>query len=460
MNNELKNKKILVVGMGRSGIAAMETALSLGAEVSVQDNKSLEEIGLQLRKTLEGNPVKPWLGCVPEDMGAYDMMILSPGVPTDLPMVEEARAAGVEIIGELELAYRLCKGNFIGITGTNGKTTTTTLVGEIYKAAGRETYVVGNIGVAVLSGAREASVDGWLVTEISSFQLETTEEFRPEVSAILNLTPDHLNRHKTMENYGKAKARIFLRQSRDQYCVINADDPECFALTEGCPATVVPFSRRKELAFGAFVRDGVIMIRDQEGREISFCRADELKIPGSHNLENALAATAIAHFGGIGRETITETLRTFAGVAHRIELVRQIGGVRFVNDSKGTNTDAAIKAIEAMKENIILIAGGYDKKADFTPLIEAFDGRVKKAILMGETAPIIQKTAEKMGFTETEICSGLEECVVRAWESASPGDVVLLSPACASWDMYDNFEQRGEHFRTCAERLPYQAVTI
>ncbi|MBQ6401298.1 MAG: UDP-N-acetylmuramoyl-L-alanine--D-glutamate ligase [Firmicutes bacterium] len=454
MNNELKDKKILVVGMGRSGIAAMETALDLGAEVSVQDSKSLEEIDPQLRKTLEGNPVKPWLGCVPEDIGQYDLMILSPGVPTDLPMVEDARAAGVEIIGELEFAYRLCKGSFIGITGTNGKTTTTTLVGEIYKAAGRETYVVGNIGVAVLSGARQASAEGWLVTEVSSFQLETTEEFRPEVSAILNLTPDHLNRHKTMENYGKAKARIFQRQSRDQYCVVNADDPVCYALTEGCPATVVPFSRLKELDFGAFVRDGIITIRDQEGKEISLCRADELRIPGSHNLENALAAAAIACFGGIEPQAITETLRTFAGVAHRIELVREIGGVRFVNDSKGTNTDAAIKAIEAMKENIILIAGGYDKKADFTPLIEAFAGRVKKAILLGETAPIIRETAEKMGFTETETCADMEECVARAWACAKPGDVVLLSPACASWDMYDNFEQRGEHFRRCAESLP------
>ncbi len=449
MDNLFKNKRILVVGMGRSGVAAMEAALEQGAEVSVQDSKSLAQLSPELRKKLEGNPVKPWLGCVPDDMGRYDVLILSPGVPTGLPFIEEARACGAEIIGELEFAYRLSKGNFVGITGTNGKTTTTTLVGEIYRAAGRDTYVVGNIGVAVLAGARDAGKDSWLITEVSSFQLETVNDFRPEVSAVLNVTPDHLDRHGNMENYARAKANIFRRQSRDQYFVYNADDEFCRAMAESCPATAVPFSRREQPDFGAFVKDGRITIRDEEGRETGLCLAEELRIPGTHNLENALAAAAIAFFGGIDPQVITAVLKEFAGVAHRIETCRTLYGVRFVNDSKGTNSDAAIKAIEAMKENIILIAGGYDKKADFTELVRSFDGRVKKVLLLGETAEQIRRTCEEQGFTDVEICGDMENCVAAAWAAAEEGDVVLLSPACASWDMYDNFEQRGDHFRKC-----------
>ena len=449
----LKNKKILVVGMGKSGEAAMDLALSQGARVDIQDSKSREEIDRELLQRAEAGGARAWLGETPRDMGFYDMLILSPGVPVDLPFILDAKAGGAEIIGELELAYRTGNGRYIGITGTNGKTTTTTLVGEIYKAAGLETYVVGNIGTPVINGAQQASDDGWLVTEISSFQLETTDEFRPEVSAILNLTPDHLNRHKTMENYGAAKAKIFMRQSADQYCVANYDDPVCFALTKDCPATVVPFSRKEELPFGAFTKDGKLVIRDQDGKDTIICGEDELLIPGSHNLENALAAAAICFFGGIDPEVIGSVMRSFAGVEHRIEKVAEIDGVRFINDSKGTNPDAAIKAIEAMKENIILIAGGYDKASDFTEFVRAFDGRVKKLVLLGATAENIRETAEREGFTNTVICSGMEECVREAVRDACPGDVVLLSPACASWDMYDNFEQRGEHFKTCVRQL-------
>lgn len=272
--NLLKGKKVLIVGMGRSGEAAMDQALAQGAEVHIQDSKTQQQMDQALLRRIRDMRVKAWLGEIPSDMGLYDMLILSPGVPVDLPFILDAKAGGAEIIGELELAYRIGSGSYVAITGTNGKTTTTTLVGEIYKAAGRETYVVGNIGTPVLQGAAQASEDAWLVTEVSSFQLETTEEFRPEVSAILNLTPDHLNRHKTMENYGRAKARIFLRQSADQYCVVNYDDPLCFALTESCRATVVPFSRREELPFGAFVKEGRIVIRTAEGSEVAICGTD------------------------------------------------------------------------------------------------------------------------------------------------------------------------------------------
>ncbi|MCQ2546245.1 MAG: UDP-N-acetylmuramoyl-L-alanine--D-glutamate ligase [Clostridia bacterium] len=451
----MKDKKILVIGMGRSGKAAVEALVGAGASVSVQDSKADGGIDAEFAQYLKDNGIKTYFGEKPEDVLQYDMLVLSPGVPPAVDFIREAAEAGAEIIGELELAYRLCKGSFVAITGTNGKTTTTTLVGEIYKASGRDTIVGGNIGRAIAVDAQEAGEDTWMITETSSFQLETIKDFRPEVSAILNLTPDHMDRHKTMENYGRAKAAVFMNQTPDQYCVLNFDDRACFELAEreGCRAKVVPFSRTEELEFGAFAKAGNIVIKDESGKETVICGVDELKIPGSHNLENALAAAAVAYFGGIDPETIGKAMKEFAGVEHRIEAVCEKNGVRFVNDSKGTNTDAAIKAIEAMKENIILIAGGYDKGSTYDEFIDAFDGRVKELILMGVTAPKIRETAEARGFTSITMAENMEDCVAKAYAMAKPGDVVLLSPACASWDMYDNFEQRGDHFKECALKL-------
>lgn len=450
---DIKDKKILVVGMGKSGKAAVQAMVKLGADVSVQDNKKKDELDPQLIAFLEGKSVTCYLGCEPEDMSAFDMLILSPGVSPDLDFIKEAQASGAEIIGELEIAYRIGHGKYVAITGTNGKTTTTTLVGEIYKAAGRKTYVVGNIGVAVISKALAAEDDSWLVTETSSFQLETTKDFQPEISAILNLTPDHMDRHKTMENYGKAKAAVFRNQTPEQYCVINHDDEECMKLAKDCRAKVVPFSRKTTLDFGVYVDGDTIIIKDEEGKITEICRPVELKIPGAHNLENALAACAIAFFGGIPAEIIAKVLREFNGVEHRLELCGTIDDIRFVNDSKGTNPDASIKAIEAMKENIILIAGGYDKDASFKEFVDAFDGRVKMLLLMGKTATKIKDAAEKAGFTDSIILKDMEACVREAYRIAQPGDVVLLSPACASWDMYTSFEQRGNHFKACVQAL-------
>ena len=449
----MKNKKVLIVGMGNSGKAAAEAMISIGAAVSVQDSKTEDNMDPQLLTFLRENDVTCYLGAVPDDMSDFDMVIVSPGVPLELGFIKEAKAAGVEIIGELEVAYRNGNGNYVAITGTNGKTTTTTLVGEIYKASGRKTYVVGNIGVAVISKALTAEEDSWLVTECSSFQLESIREFKPQVSAILNLTPDHLDRHKTMENYGKAKAQIFANQGEGQYCVMNYDDKECYRLADECKAKVVPFSRKEELDFGAFVKNGHIVIKDENGKSITVCGTEELKIPGTHNLENALAACAIAYFGGIDADVIADVLKTFSGVEHRIEFCGEVNGVRFVNDSKGTNPDAAIKAIEAMKENIILIAGGYDKDSSFDEFVAAFEGRVKALMLLGKTATKIKEAAEKAGFTASTILEDMDACVNEAYRIAKPGDVVLLSPACASWDMYTSYEKRGEHFKTCVKEL-------
>lgn len=449
----MKDKKILIVGMGNSGKAACEAMVELGADVYVQDSKTEDNVDPQLLAFLKENNVTCCFGKVPEDMSVFDMVIMSPGVPLNLGFIQEAKEKGVEIVGELEIAYRTGHGNYVAITGTNGKTTTTTLVGEIYKASGRTTYVVGNIGVAVVSKALTAEDDSWMVTECSSFQLETIKDFKPQVSAILNLTPDHLDRHKTMENYGAAKAQVFANQGEGQYCIVNYDDKACFALADDCKAKVVPFSRLEELEFGAFVKDGSIVIKDEAGKLTEICGTEEVKIPGAHNLENALAACAIAYFGGIDADVIAKVLRTFAGVEHRIELCGEVGGVRFVNDSKGTNPDAAIKAIEAMKENIILIAGGYDKNSSFDEFVAAFDGRVKALMLLGKTATKIKEAAENAGFTQSIILEDMEACVKEAYRIAKPGDVVLLSPACASWDMYTSFEHRGRHFKDCVKAL-------
>lgn len=450
---DMKDKQVLIVGMGNSGKAAAQAMAKLGASVSVQDNKKEEDIDPQLLTFLKDRFIKYYLGCEPTDMSVFDMLILSPGVSPELDFIKKAKEAGAEIIGEIEIAYRVGHGNYVAITGTNGKTTTTTLVGEIYKAAGKKTYVVGNIGVAVISKALSAEDDSWLITETSSFQLETIKEFRPEVSAILNLTPDHMDRHKTMENYGRAKAAVFRNQTPDQYCIVNYDDEQCMKLAEDCKAKVVPFSRKTTLDFGVYVDGDTIIIKDEEGKITEICRPVELKIPGAHNLENALAACAVAFFGGIEPEIIADVLRSFRGVEHRIELCNEIDDIKFVNDSKGTNPDAAIKAIEAMKKNIILIAGGYDKGASFDEFVKAFDGRVKTLLLMGKTATKIKEAAEKTGFTESIILKDMEACVREAYRIAQPGDVVLLSPACASWDMYTSFEQRGKHFKSCVQAL-------
>ena len=313
--------------------------------------------------------------------------------------------------------------------------------------------MVGNIGVAVISKALSAEEDSWLITETSSFQLETIRDFHPRISAILNLTPDHMDRHETMENYGDAKARIFENQVEGDFLILNWDDPALRKYGEQAKCTLVPFSRKEVLSFGVFVQDGMITVAEGDGRKTALFPVSELQIPGDHNLENALAATGIAWFAGIGAEDIQEVLRNFQGVEHRMEFSGEVDGIRFINDSKGTNPDASIKAIQAVKGPILLIAGGYDKASSFEELIQAFDGRVKELILLGKTAEKIAETARRLGFDRITMVRDMDEGVKTAYQKGSPGDTVLLSPACASWDMYRNFEQRGEHFKECVARL-------
>lgn len=450
---KVKDMNVLVVGLGKSGKAATEALTELGAHVSVQDASDTSKIDPEFLAYLDDRNIKAYLGCLPDDMKAYDMLVLSPGVPPEKDFIREAEANGAEIIGELELAYRLTPAHFIAITGTNGKTTTTTLVGEIFKRSGRKTSVVGNIGDPVVAEAVKAGEDAWMVTEVSSFQLETTKYFKPVVSAILNLTPDHLNRHKTMEAYGNAKARIAVEQDENEFLVVNQDDPAVLELAKQSRAQIIPFSRRVKLDLGAFVDDSAIIVKDFDGTEYYICSTTDLNIIGDHNVENVLAAASIAYFAGIDPVVISEAVKAFPGVEHRIEFTGRYNGVEYYNDSKGTNVDAAIIAIKALKNNIILIAGGDGKAQDFTDLAKHLNGAVDALVLLGRDAYQIEEAARKEGFTEIFNCSDMEECVRKASEIAREGDKVLLSPACASWDMYTSYEVRGKHFKQCVKDL-------
>lgn len=448
----IKDKNVLVVGLATSGIPTVNTLFKLGAKVTVNDKKTAEELE-EVTRRLDMDKIDCMFGKHPTDISQFDVIVLSPGVPTDLPFIKKAREMNILTMGELELAYRLCQGKFIAITGTNGKTTTTTLTGEIFKNAGQKTYVVGNIGTAAVSKALEADKETMMVTEVSSFQLESIIDFQPIIAAILNITPDHLNRHKTMENYIAAKANIFKNQNANHVLILNADDETTYKLAELAKSNIIPFSKKQKLEKGVYVVDNHIVVKEENQEPRVICDVDALKIPGSHNLENALAATAIAHWAGIEDRIITDTLKSFMGVEHRIEFVDEIEGVRYVNDSKGTNPDASMKAIEAIKAPIVLIAGGMDKGSDFYEFIRAFNGKVKHMVLIGETAAKIKETAKKIGFHQVTIVETMEEAVEQSAKISLPGDTVLLSPACASWDMYPSFEVRGNHFKGCVEKL-------
>ncbi len=428
-------KKVLILGAGKSGKAAAKL-LQKEAEVTLWDDSFTEG-------------EKP-------AVADYDVLLLSPGIPQKHPMVQEAKRLGLEITGELETAFEHCAGTFVAITGTNGKTTTTALVGEIFRLAGRDTRVVGNIGLAACEEAAAAGKDTWMITEVSSFQLETASRFAPKISAILNITPDHLDRHGSFEEYARVKALVFANQGPDDCFVYNMDDPETRVAAQRCErARKVPFSRVCTLTQGAFVLDGWLCFAKESGEPELICRTDELKIPGLHNLENALAALAICRCAGIPAEAIAEGMKTFPGVEHRIEFVRELDGVRYVNDSKGTNPDASMKALEATKTPILLIAGGYEKNSDFTEFIRGFGGKVRHLLLLGQTAQRFAETARACGFPEEGIhfCRDMAECVELGRALAQPGDTVLLSPASASWGMFQNYEQRGEIFKQLVNEL-------
>lgn len=443
-------KKVLVFGSGISGIGAVKLLEDHGAEVVLYDgNESLDQASL--REQL-GEKTAIVLGEFPEHLlEVLDLVVLSPGVPTDLPVILAMKEHGIQVIGEVELAYAFGKGDVLAITGTNGKTTTTSLLGEIMKCHQEEVFVVGNIGNPYTVAAGQMTERSVAVAEMSSFQLESIETFRPKVSAILNFTPDHLNRHHTMEAYVEAKKQIAKNQTAEDYCVLNYEDERTKAFGEEVKAQVLYFSSAHKLERGIYLDDGKMIYKNPE--EEIVCHVDELQILGIHNYENVMAAVAMAAVYGVPMDTIRKAILAFKGVEHRIEYVTEKDGVVYYNDSKGTNPDAAIKGIQAMNRKTVLIGGGYDKNSEYTEWIQAFDGKVKQLILIGATREKIAQYAEKCGFHDYVFADTFEEAVLLAAKTAKSGEAVLLSPACASWGMFPNYEVRGEKFKEIVNSL-------
>lgn len=443
---EYNGKKALVCGMARSGIAAAKLLNRLGARVTLQDMKKREEISADVL-ALEGEGIVLYTGANPDEIAcAQDLIVLSPGIPCDLPFIAAEEEAGIEVISEVELAYRLTPCPITAITGTNGKTTTTTLTGEIMKTAYSGTAVVGNIGIPYSEEVERLTEKDWVVAEISSFQMEKAKEFHPHISAVLNITPDHLNRHKTMDVYIAMKERVFAKQTAADFCILNHGDEACRKMADKTAAKVFFFDSSETLAEGIYLDGDAIEVRWGAINE-TLIHVDELQILGVHNYENVMAAAAMGICAGIALDTIRAVLKGFAGVAHRIEYVATVDGVDYYNDSKGTNVDASIRAVLAMKKPIVLIGGGYDKGSSFDEWTKLFPGRVKHLVLIGITAPKVRASAEKFGFTAISDCETFEEAVDLCREKAEDGDCVLLSPACASWGMFDNYEQRGDMFK-------------
>lgn len=453
----MEKEKVLVVGTGKSGIAATQLLLRTGKlPVLFDSNAELDKDEILGKLSLSGDEKKQVeivLGDLTEEQKQMlSGVVLSPGVPTDTEFVNDLRNRGLLISGEIELAFEQEKGAVLAITGTNGKTTTTTLLGEIMKATGKKTFVVGNIGNPYTLEAEKTDADSVTVAEISSFQLETIHTFRPRVSSILNITPDHLNRHHTMENYVKAKQDITKNQTKEDYCVLNAEDPYTDAFLEQCPATVILFSSQRELADGYFYADECIY-KAVQGKKQKLMNIHEMRLLGMHNVENVMAAIAMADAYGADMEVILNVVRDFKAVEHRIEYVKTVRGVDYYNDSKGTNPDAAIKGIGAMVKPTYLIGGGYDKQSEYDEWIESFGGKVRKLVLLGQTREKIADCAKKHGFTDYIFVDDLQQAVDYCAEHAKEGEAVLLSPACASWGMFPNYEVRGKMFKDMVNAL-------
>ena len=439
----------IVAGTGKSGISATKLLVNHGVKVYLFDENKDRDIEAIKEKTGDSELVQIELGELGEDaLSSSQLMVISPGIPVDAPFTDVVRNAGIPIWSEIELAYHYGKGKIAAITGTNGKTTTTALVGEIVKAHNAKTIVVGNIGIPYTELCDTTDDDSDTVAEISSFQLETVIDFHPNVSAILNLTPDHLNRHYTFENYGNVKFSITKNQTMDDVTVLNYDDEHTRAMGEKAKehCHVVYFSRLEKPAGGVYLEDGDIILEDGD-KKINVLAIKDLKLMGAHNVENVLAAVGISYYMGVPVDVIRDVATSFKAVAHRIEYVDTVDGVAYYNDSKGTNPDAAIKGIQAMVAPTFLIGGGYDKGSEYDEWIEAFDGKVKWLVLIGQTAQKIADCAKRHGFNSSIFEENLQDAVAYCHENAVDGDAVLLSPACASWGQFDNYEQRGDMFK-------------
>ncbi len=451
---ELRDKRVLVVGLGKSGVASALFLKAHGARVTVSDTKSGDELRNEIPVLLDHGITVETGGHGERTFRGQDLIVVSPGVPVDAPLLVQARSLGEVVIGEIELAAQFLPGPIVAITGSNGKTTTTTLTGEIMTASGLPTLVGGNIGTPAISLAERARPETVIVLEVSSFQLETIQTFRPKIAVVLNVTPDHLDRHQTIETYVDAKARIFENQQNEDFAVLNEDDPICVAMAARTRAQVFWFSRQKEVKQGAWVREGNIVFRNGAGfqkeaqREVML--VSEIPLKGAHNLENVLAAVCAGALMGCAPEKIREAVRHFKAVEHRLEFVATIRGVDYYNDSKATNVDATIKALESFPANIHLILGGKDKGSDYTVLNDLLRQRVKRVYTIGAAAGKIESQIKNVEVVHAET---LENALRKASAAAEPGDVVLLAPACASFDQFKNYEQRGRVFKETVRGL-------
>jgi UDP-N-acetylmuramoylalanine--D-glutamate ligase len=452
---ELRGKHVLVIGLARTGIATARFCAEHGATVTASDAHAESELGAEVL-SLREEGVKLELGGSPQSsLLKQDLVIPSPGVPADAPLLQSARAKGLTIWSEIELADRFLDGRLIAITGSNGKTTTTSLVHHILRVAGFSTIVAGNIGTPLISRVALTSADTITVAELSSFQLELIETFHPDIAVLLNLTPDHLDRHKTLQAYTAAKARIFEKQTESDFAVLNADDPGAVALAPK-RQQVYWFSRKQRVLQGAYLRDEEIVFRTSKQEEV-LLRREEISLPGAHNLENVLAAVTAARLEGAAVAAIAEAVRTFPGVEHRLEFVAEIGGVRYYNDSKATNVDATLKALEAFPGRILVILGGKDKGSDYSVLQNALRERSVLALLIGSAAEKIEQ--QIAGSVAVERAGTMERAVEIAGQAARRGDVVLLAPACASFDQFENFEHRGRVFKDLVRKREQQSVS-
>lgn len=442
---DLKYKKFTIIGAARSGVAAAEVILNRGGIPFVSDNGQVKDVSL-LQK-LQSLGIEHEIGGHSDKIYDCEFMIVSPAVPSESDIILNAKARGIIVWPEIELAYHLCKGKIIGITGSNGKTTTTALVGKILEDAGMKTFICGNIGTPFIGITEQVQYDGWAVVELSSFQLEMIESFRPNIAVFLNLTPDHLDRHKNIENYAAAKMRIFENQGDNDIAVVNHDDELLHTLSNQIPSYINWFSTRQNIESGVWGIPGEGVYVGQ--REIM--KADDIKIKGEHNLSNSCAAIAAALGAGVPEENIIETLKSFAGVEHRLEPVRLIGGVSFINDSKGTNVDSVYWALKAVSAPVILIAGGKDKDGDFSALNDMISKKARLVVLIGKASDKIEATWK--GLVRCVRATTMEDAVRVSYKEAKPGDTVLLSPGCASFDMFDNYEHRGKVFKQAVEDL-------
>jgi len=446
---ELNGKRVLVVGLGKSGVASALFLKAHGARVTVSDTKSGDELRNEIPVLLDHGITVETGGHGERTFHGQDLIVVSPGVPVDAPPLVQARALSEAVIGEIELAAQFLPGPIVAITGSNGKTTTTALTGEIMTAAGFPALVGGNIGTPAISLAERAQPETVIVLEVSSFQLETIQTFRPKVAVVLNVTPDHLDRHRTLEAYVDAKARIFENQQGSDFAVLNADDPTCVAMAARTQAQVFWFSRQKEVQQGAWVRDGNILFRDGVGQK-EIMQVSEIPLKGAHNLENVLAAVCAGALMGCAPEKIRQAVRDFKAVEHRLEFVATIRGVDYYNDSKATNVDATMKALESFPANILLILGGKDKGSDYTVLNDLLRQRVKRVYTIGAAAAKIESQIKGVEVVHAET---LENALRKASAVAQPGDVVLLAPACASFDQFKSYEHRGQVFKEIVRGL-------